>query len=42
MCGRSCMTLDPNEIVCACKYKVDDDEELKEPAYRNEYNLGNK
>lgn len=40
MCGRACMSLKPEEIVCACKYKVDVDKELKKPTYRNEYNLG--
>ncbi|XP_037955360.1 abasic site processing protein HMCES [Teleopsis dalmanni] len=22
MCGRTCLTLDPNQIICACKYKT--------------------
>jgi hypothetical protein len=44
MCGRSCMTLEPSDIVCACKYStIDGAKELKkEPDYRYEYNLGRK
>lgn len=35
------MTLKPEEIICACKYKINkDSEELTKPTYRNEYNLG--
>lgn len=40
MCGRTCMTLNPEEVVCACKYKKD--EEVIKPTYRNEFNLSKK
>lgn len=37
------MTLEPSDIVCACKYSTIDAKELKkEPDYRHEYNLGRK
>lgn len=39
MCGRTCMTLNPDEIKCACKYKLKESEEKVLPTYRNEYNL---
>lgn len=37
MCGRTCMTLSPEEVTCACKYKLYKIE--KKPTYRNEFNL---
>lgn len=44
MCGRTCLTLVPEKLKCACKYqKVEVDEEDMEeivPSFRNEYNLG--
>lgn len=41
MCGRTCMTLSPEEVVCACKYKLKDDaKEGVKPEYRREFNLG--
>ncbi|CRL04210.1 CLUMA_CG017293, isoform A [Clunio marinus] len=41
MCGRTCMTLAPEQVKCSCKYKTKEDKE-SEPKYRNEYNLGRK
>lgn len=41
MCGRTCMTLSPEDLKCACKYPVKKDEK-KEPSYRSEYNMGKK
>lgn len=46
MCGRTCLTLEPEDLKCACKYKkameAEDDGEVDEtvPQYRTEYNLG--
>lgn len=40
MCGRTCMRLNPEEVVCACKYKKND--EVTVPTYRNEFNLNKK
>lgn len=41
MCGRTCMTLNQDEICKCSKYKIQESDEKKvEPSYRNEYNLG--
>lgn len=40
MCGRTCITLDPKELKCACKYKKVEAETESAPEFRNEYNLG--
>ncbi|ALC47109.1 CG11986 [Drosophila busckii] len=49
MCGRTCLTLDPDQVLCACQYpkneiKTDDrNEETMEyakPEWRAEFNLG--
>uniref|UniRef100_A0AAG5CYJ4 Abasic site processing protein HMCES n=1 Tax=Anopheles atroparvus TaxID=41427 RepID=A0AAG5CYJ4_ANOAO len=42
MCGRTCLTLDPKELECYCKYKKDEESKLKSPRYRNEFNCGKK
>lgn len=42
MCGRTCMTLDPKEIQCCCKYQKMAEKDLKPPEYRNEFNCGRK
>ncbi|KAL7728051.1 hypothetical protein ACLKA6_017901 [Drosophila palustris] len=46
MCGRTCLTLDPDQVLCACKYpnekpKEDNKEqEYTTPEWRAEFNLG--
>ncbi|EDW15796.1 uncharacterized protein Dmoj_GI22584 [Drosophila mojavensis] len=48
MCGRTCLTLDPDQVICACKYpphnEVKAKEEIKQefvaPEWRAEFNLG--
>jgi putative SOS response-associated peptidase YedK len=40
MCGRCCQSLEAKDIICACKYKKNEDSKEIEPVYRNEYNLG--
>ncbi|XP_055603508.1 abasic site processing protein HMCES [Uranotaenia lowii] len=48
MCGRTCLTLEPKEIQCCCKYikpQTSNDEKsnkFKIPEYRNEFNCGRK
>lgn len=41
MCGRTCMTLAPEEVTCACIYKIKKNKKEKvKPEYRREFNLG--
>jgi hypothetical protein len=43
MCGRTCLTLAPDELKCACKYEKEvegGEDEKNVPEYRDEYNLG--
>lgn len=46
MCGRTCLTLDPDQVLCACKYpneRAKDDDKKPEyttPEWRAEFNLG--
>lgn len=48
MCGRTCLTLDPDQVLCACKYpsrnniKVEEQikQESETPEWRAEFNLG--
>jgi hypothetical protein len=45
MCGRTCMTLAPEELKCACKFEKgegsgDDGGGEAVPVFRSEYNLG--
>ncbi|XP_060649183.1 abasic site processing protein HMCES [Drosophila nasuta] len=46
MCGRTCLTLDPDQVLCACKYpneKLQDDakqQKFATPEWRAEFNLG--
>ncbi|XP_062562316.1 abasic site processing protein HMCES [Armigeres subalbatus] len=42
MCGRTCLTLEPKEIRCCCKYRKQSHSNLKIPEYRNEFNCGRK
>ncbi|XP_055851623.1 abasic site processing protein HMCES [Episyrphus balteatus] len=49
MCGRTCLTLDPDCIVHACKYTAsnsnssnDEDKLFREPEWRSEFNCGKK
>lgn len=38
MCGRICLTLDPEDLKCACKFNIDKNQMT--PEYRNEHNIG--
>ncbi|XP_004519803.2 embryonic stem cell-specific 5-hydroxymethylcytosine-binding protein [Ceratitis capitata] len=51
MCGRTCLTLQPKDLICACKYKSTKpskdsnkpgDNTLLTPEWRSEYNCGRK
>lgn len=42
MCGRTCLTLAPEELKNACKYKRSEDGQKSLPEFRNEHNLGRK
>ncbi|XP_050085125.1 abasic site processing protein HMCES [Anopheles aquasalis] len=42
MCGRTCLTLEPKELECCCKYRKATDGKPKTPRFRNEYNCGKK
>ncbi|XP_052867991.1 abasic site processing protein HMCES-like isoform X2 [Anopheles cruzii] len=42
MCGRTCLTLDPQELECCCKYRKTAESKPKHPRYRNEFNCGKK
>lgn len=42
MCGRTCLTLEPQEIQCCCKYQKPSQTKPKTPEYRNEFNCGRK
>lgn len=42
MCGRTCLTLNPKEIQCCCKYTGAAQSKPKIPEYRNEFNCGRK
>lgn len=42
MCGRTCLTLNPKEIQCCCKYTDTTKSKPKTPEYRNEFNCGRK
>ncbi|XP_037034284.1 abasic site processing protein HMCES-like [Bradysia coprophila] len=40
MCGRTCLTLGPDEVKHACQYKSSKDEKQKTPEFRQEFNCG--
>lgn len=40
MCGRTCLTLKPEELAAACKYRKGEEKEIAVPKFRDEYNLG--
>lgn len=42
MCGRTCLTLEPDQLKCACKYQKVKEEKESAPEFRNECNLGKK
>lgn len=42
MCGRTCLTLEPKEVQCCCKYQNPQQSKPKTPEYRNEFNCGRK
>ncbi|XP_001656417.2 embryonic stem cell-specific 5-hydroxymethylcytosine-binding protein [Aedes aegypti] len=42
MCGRTCLTLEPREVQCCCKYQNATQTKPKTPEYRNEFNCGRK
>ncbi|XP_058821471.1 abasic site processing protein HMCES [Topomyia yanbarensis] len=42
MCGRTCLTLEPKEVQCCCKYQKTLQAKSKQPEYRNEFNCGRK
>ncbi|XP_055638418.1 abasic site processing protein HMCES [Toxorhynchites rutilus septentrionalis] len=42
MCGRTCLTLGPDEIQRFCKYQNSNEIKPKVPEYRNEFNCGKK
>lgn len=42
MCGRTCLTLEPKEIQCCCRYQNTTQTKPKSPEYRNEFNCGRK